>query len=267
MAFPTNGTKLANLFNPQVVGDLIQKKLVDAIKFAPLCTIDNTLVGRPGDTLTLPTFAYIGDAEEIAEGADVVIKQLSATTVEVQIKKIGNAVQITEESILSGYGNPVEEAVNQIILSIASKVDNNVLAVLNAIGSDMTATGGVTAENVGDALVKFGEDIEGAKVLLVGPAKYAELRKASEWCPASEIAAKLVIEGAVGEIHGCQVVVSNKLTDTAFIVKPGALKLIMKRDTMVKTDEDIINDSLVLKANKYCAAYLYDASKAIKIAA
>ena len=266
MAFPTNGTKLANLFNPQVVGDLIQKKLVDAIKLAPLCTVDYSLSGQPGSKLTLPTFAYIGDGEELEEAADVTIAQLSASTVEVTIKKIGKAVQITEEAILSGHGNPVEEAVNQIILSIASKVEGNILAVLEAVGSDMTQTGGLTAENIGDALVKFGEDIDGEKVLLVSPETYNALRKSGDWCPASEIAARIIVEGALGMIHGCQVVVSNRVTN-AYIVKPGALRLLIKRDTMVKTDEDIINDSVVLKANKYCAAYLYDSSKAIKVTA
>ena len=46
MALNTNATKLTNLFNPQVVGDLINAKLVDAIKFFPY-VYDNTLVGRP----------------------------------------------------------------------------------------------------------------------------------------------------------------------------------------------------------------------------
>lgn len=49
----TTGTYLANLFNPQVVGDRINKKLWDFIRFAPLAVRDDTLVGRPGDTITL----------------------------------------------------------------------------------------------------------------------------------------------------------------------------------------------------------------------
>lgn len=47
-------TMLANLLDPQVVADLVEKKLIDNIRFAPLADVDTTLVGRPGDTITLP---------------------------------------------------------------------------------------------------------------------------------------------------------------------------------------------------------------------
>lgn len=269
MALNTNATKLANLFNPQVVGDMIDKKLVDAIRFSPLATVDTTLVGRPGSKLTLPSYAYIGDASVVGEGEDIPVAQLTQSTAEVEIHKIGKGVQITDEAVLSGYGNPEEEAVDQILTALASQADKEMLAVLEAIGSEMTHTGAavLTADNVADALVKFGEDIDGDKVLLCNAEDYNAIRKANDWVPASEIAANMVIRGSVGMVHGCQVVISNKLAGKpAFIVKPGALRLILKRDTLVETDRDIVNKSTVITADKHAVAYLYDASKAIKIA-
>lgn len=269
MALNTNATKLANLFNPQVVGDMINKKLVDAIKFAPLCKVDDTLVGRPGSTVTLPSFAYIGDAVEVAEGADIPISQLTESTTAVTISKIGKGVQLTDEAVLSGYGDPVGEAVKQIQLAIASKVDNDVLSKLSGVAADKTfaSKARTTPDDVADALTKFGEDIEGDKVFLCSPETYSGMRKAKDWCPASEIAAQLIIKGAVGMIHGCQVVVTNKLRTpkAAYIVKPGALAIFMKRDILVETDRDIINKSTVMTADKHFVTYLYDASKAIKI--
>lgn len=269
MALNTNATKLANLFNPQVVGDMIDKKLVDAIRFSPLATVDTTLVGRPGSKLTLPSYAYIGDASVVGEGEDIPVAQLTQSTAEVEIHKIGKGVQITDEAVLSGYGNPEEEAVAQILTALASQADKEMLAVLEGIGSEMTHTGAavLTADNVADALVKFGEDIDGDKVLLCNAEDYNAIRKANDWVPASEIAANMVIRGSVGMVHGCQVVISNKLAGKpAFIVKPGALRLILKRDTLVETDRDIVNKSTVITADKHSVAYLYDASKAIKIA-
>ena len=73
---PNTSTYLANLFNPQVIGDMVNKKLTSDVKFAPLCRIDNSLEGRPGDTITLPSFAYIVDAVAVAEGTDIPIPQL-----------------------------------------------------------------------------------------------------------------------------------------------------------------------------------------------
>lgn len=271
MVLNTNATKLTNLFNPQVVGDMIEKKLVDAMKFAPLATIDTTLVGRPGDTITLPSFSYIGNASVVAEGADIPIKKLEASTTTASVHKIGIGVQITDESVLSGYGDPANEAVKQIVTAIAAGEDNEMLTTLSGIAATMThttaAAGTLKANDVSDALTLFGEDIDGDKVLLVSPADYASLRKSTDWIPNTEIGADMIIRGVVGMVHGCQIIVSNKLKtpDVSYIVKPGALRIIMKRDTLVEYDRDIINKSNVITADKHFVTYLYDSSKAIKI--
>lgn len=57
MAATEYTTKLQNLFDPQVVADIIDRKLIDALRFAPLATIDTTLVGRAGDELTMPFYS------------------------------------------------------------------------------------------------------------------------------------------------------------------------------------------------------------------
>lgn len=279
MTLNAKATKLAQLINPQVMADMLSKKLVDLIKFSPLARIDNTLEGRPGTTITLPSYTYIGDAEDFAEGEDITIGQLTETSVEATIKSIGRGVQVTDAAVLSGYGDPVSEAVDQLGMALAQKVDADVLDALSGAPLTYAAAGTQFApDDVADALVKFGEDIEGEKVLLVSPETYGALRKADDWCPASEIAAQLIIRGAVGMVHGCQVVVSNKLgagknndgtpredTKTAYIVKPGALAIYMKRGVQVETDRDILNKSTVITADEWYTAYLYDGSKAIKL--
>lgn len=276
MALDPNATLLANLINPQVMADLIDKKLVNLMRFAPLATIDATLQGRPGNTITVPSFNYIGDAATVAEGADISISQLTATPATATIHKIGNGVQITDEAVLSGLGDPIGEAIKQLALSIASQVDNEFLNVLAAITTPMVftaATAGTLAfADIADALELFGEDIDegGVKALLVSPKQYTILRKTPGWLPASDISADLAIKGVVGMVQGCQVIISNKLkeasnSENAYIVKPGALRLFMKRNTLVESDRDIINKSTVITADKHFAPYLYDASKAIKI--
>lgn len=276
MALDPNATLLANLINPQVMADLIDKKLVNLMRFAPLATIDATLQGRPGNTITVPSFNYIGDAATVAEGADISISQLTATPATATIHKIGNGVQITDEAVLSGLGDPIGEAVKQLSLSIASQVDNEFLNVLATITSPMVftaATAGTLAfADIADALELFGEDIDegGIKALLVSPKQYTLLRKSNGWLPASDISADIALKGVVGMVQGCQVIISNKLKEAsshenAYIVKPGALRLFMKRNTLVESDRDIINKSTVITADKHFAPYLYDASKAIKI--
>ena len=276
MALDANATLLTNLINPQVMADMIDKKLVDFMRFSPLATIDDTLVGRPGNTISVPSYSYIGDASTVSEGADIGISQLTASSTPVQIHKIGNGVQITDEAALSGFGDPVGEATRQLALSIASQVDNEFINVLAAITSPMVHTAGTPGTlafaDIADALELFGEDIDegGVKVLLVSPKQYTLLRKSTGWLPASDVSADVAIKGVVGMVQGCQVVISNKLKEAsskenAYIVKPGALRLFMKRDTLVEADRDIINKSTTITADKHFAPYLYNASNAIKI--
>lgn len=269
MALSENATKLANLVDPEVIGDLIDKKLIDAIKFAPLAKVDTTLVGQAGSTVKLPSYNYIGDAVVVAEGEDIPIRQLSQSTVEVQIQKIGNGGVLTDEAVLSGYGDPVGEFTDQLVISIASKVDNDLVSALEGNTATVFNAAGatVTADDVASALALFGEDIDGEKALIVDAATYTNLRKSDGWLPASDIAAEILIKGTVGMVHGCQVIVTNRLKNgNAHIVKPGALAIFLKRDVMVETDRDIVNKSTVITADKHLATYLLDETKAIKIA-
>ena len=138
----TGTTKLENMVNPEVMAPMVSAKLEAAMKFAPLATIDRTLQGKPGDTVTLPKYAYIGDAEDVGEGEAIPIEKMATSTTKVSVKKAGKGVELTDESVLSGYGDPMGEAVNQLGLSIANKLDNDVLAVLDNIISAMTVGDG-----------------------------------------------------------------------------------------------------------------------------
>lgn len=268
MAVNTNATLLANLVDPEVIGSMLNKKLIDLIKFSPLAQIDTTLVGSAGDEISLPYYTYLGDAVTVLEGQPIPIRQLTQSVSKVKIHKIGNGAELTDEAMLSAYGDPLGEAVSQLATSIASTVDNELLGALEGNTTNVfTSTNAlVSVDDIADALALFGEDIDGDKVIMIDAATYAALRKTTSWIPNTDIGADLLIKGVVGMIHGCQVVVTNRIKNKhAYIVKPQALALFMKRDTMVEADRDIINKSTIVTADKHFAVYLKDATKAIKI--
>ena len=262
----STGTYLTNLFNPQVVADLIDTKLIDNIVFAPLATIDNTLQGRAGDTVTLPYYSFIGSAEDVEEGHDIPIAQLTQTTKSVKVEKIGKGVQLTDEAVLSGYGDPLNEGVTQIIASIADRLDRKLLnAAAHVTQYTYKPASDLVANDIPLALALLGEDNDGTKVLVCDANFYAKLLK-TDWIPASEIAAEVKVRGVVGMAYGCQVLVSNRVKDGNFyIMKPGALAIFMKRDTMVEMDRDIVNQSNVVVGSKLFAPYVLNEAKVIKI--
>lgn len=270
---PTGTTKLEQMINPEVMAPMVNAELDAQMKFTPLCKVDTTLSGRPGDQVTLPKFAYIGDAADIAEGEAIPLDQLTTTSTQVRIKKAGKGVELTDEAVLSGYGDPIGETNRQLGMAIANKIDNDVVAVLSKITAAMTVGDGsaVLASNlIADALVKFGENIDGNKVLLIAPEQLATLRKSEDWIKATDIGVDILIKGTVGMIHGCQVVVSNKIKAAEgkfsnFIVKPDALAIYLKREVQIETDRDIIHKTTVITADKHYTVHLADDTKAVKL--
>lgn len=265
-------TILNNLLDPQVVADFIDEKLTDKMVFAPLAEIDTLLEGRAGSTVTLPQWGYIGAAATVGENQAITLTSMVQSWASVQIHKIAKGTEFTDEAALSGAGDIASEAGSQLVLAVADGLDGEFLAVLESIDSTMTqsyASGSMFADCVNAALELFGEDIDdGARVLLVSPADATPLRMAKDWLPASEIAADRMVRGAIGEIFGCQVIITNRLRgkSEAFIVKPGALRLYLKRDTMVETARDIVYKKTVATVDKHFACYMYNPNKAVKIA-
>ena len=257
------GTKLSNLIDPQVLGEYLDVKLMDAIKFAPLCGINRELQGRPGDTLTLPQYAFIGLAEDVAEGNDVPMANLSASTTNVQVKKAGKGVQISDEAILSAYGNPEDEIAKQLLMAIAGKVDNDCAAEFRKASLVVNAGGAFEKNVIVDMMAKFGEDIEEDMTLMINPAQLAILRKDPDFVQV--MAGEKIISGEIGQIFGCRVVVSNKVqAKEAFLVKAGAVKVLLKRNVAVEADRDIVNKTNIFVVDEHYAVYLEDESKIVK---
>ena len=254
-------TKRTNLIDPQVLGAYLDVKLINAIKLSPLVNVDNTLVGQPGSKLELPKYEYIGAAEEVAEGAAMVPVALNATSEEVQVKKAGKAVSISDEAMLAAYGDPVNEIGNQLLLAMADRIEADLYGAM----ATATLTHDAAAFNIdaiADALVKFGEDIEGEMYLFIAPKDIAALRKD----PAFIHVDNGVVTGERGMIHGCRVVVSNRVGENAaYIMKPGALALVMKRNVMVEADRDILKGMNVYACNEHYAVQLRYEDKVIKI--
>lgn len=255
-------TKLANLINPEVMGTFLDKKMIDLIKFSPLAVIGHDLHGNPGDTLTIPTWNYIGDAEDLAEGVEGNVTNLTATTSTVKVKKAVKNVGITDEARLSAYGDPMGQIENQLAVSLASKVDNDVLDAIKKV-STKTHTGTFGIDYIADALVQFGEDVEETTFVYIHPKHLATLRKSPEYVHVAN--GQVIISGQVGTVYGCPIVVSNKMEEEAvFFIRQGAIGIEVKREVTVESDRDILKKQTIVSADRHYIAYVRDASKLVK---
>jgi len=262
-----------HLIIPEVMGSLVEEAFGTRSALLPLATRDLTLSGTPGDTLKFPAFRYIGKAYEVAENGEVSPGILSADTVSVAVKKYAKAVRITDEARLSGLGEPLSEAARQLAQSIDHAVDDALFERLSDAGYPRKfPVAALTSDGVADALALFGEDLLGDKVLLTDAQGYAALRKDPAYIRASDIGQRMVMSGVVGEIWGCQILVSDKVKENPatkekqyFILKPGALRLVSKTQTQVEVQREASHMRDTVYASKHCAAYLYDASRVVSL--
>lgn len=207
-------TKLNNLINPEVMGAMIGAKIDAQLKLTPYAKVDTTLVGVPGDTKTVPSWNYIGDAEDVAEGAEVGLTTLTASSTTFTIKKAMKAVGITQEAVNSGLGNPIAQAETQLAKSIASKADSDVLdAVYTAKNVYSPSTlAAIAYGGIVDAVAKFEDEEDGIdKVLFIHPAQEATLLKDSDFLSADKFTAGVAVNGAIGKIAGAWVKKSKKV--------------------------------------------------------
>jgi N4-gp56 family major capsid protein len=260
-------TNLNNLVNPEVMADMISAELPSKIRFAPLAKLDTTLQGQPGNTITIPKYAYIGDAADVAEGVAMGTTVLSTSTQQAQVKKIGKAVELSVEAINSGYGDPVGQANKQLVDAIASKVDADLVDALN--GATLTydgSAGKISYAGIVNALAKFAEEDEAPKYFFIHPEQRPAIQTDSNFIQGN---LGSVVSGAIGQVAGATIVVSNRVPKgasdfTNFIVKEGALAIFLKQDVQVETDKDILAGTVVVAATEHYVAALVDESKAVK---
>nr|DAR83592.1 MAG TPA: major capsid protein [Caudoviricetes sp.] len=275
-------TKIANLVNPEVMGDMIAAKLPKKLQVIPFAAIDRTLVGVPGDTITVPSYTYIGDAEDVNEGVEAGVVVLGTSTKKATIKKAMKAVELTDEAILSGYGDPVGNAENQLALSVASKIDSDALEALlktNTRKHD-SKTKAISYEVIVDAIDLFEEEVNTEKVMFVNPKQVTTLRKDPNFISADKYPNQVVMTGEIGSIANTRIVPTKKValdTTSAFYTCPiiklthddetekdtPALTVYLKRDPNVEVDRKSLKRSTEISIDEFYTVAVSDDSKVV----
>lgn len=274
-------TKLAQMIDPEVMAPMISAKLAKAIKVTPFAKIDTTLEGRPGSTITVPKYVFIGDATDLAEGIDATATQLTTTHAEYKIKKAVKQVQLTDEAVLSGYGNPVGETNNQLGLALASKIDQDAMdALVNAQGvetyTDTVNT--ISYNGIVNAIDKFHEENNVEKVMFISPSQVTQLRLDSNFISREKYGNQVMVDGEIGMVANARIVPSKRvvLKNGAFTCpivqlrgedQTGddltALTIYLKRGVNIETDRNLTNYTTLIGADEHYVVALTDASKVV----
>ena len=276
-------TKLSSMINPEVMSQMVSAKVAKKVAVIPFAKIDSTLQGQAGNTITIPVFGYIGDATNIAEGTSIGASELTTTHKQFTIKKIAKGVDITDEAILSGYGDPVGEANRQLAIAISQKIDQDAIdALYGASLKYDDISNKISYAGIVDAIDKFEEEFNTEKVLFINPKQLSQLRKDADFTSADKYVNGnyVAVNGEIGKIANCRVVVSKRVKEDdthAGYVNPivkinfdteteeasSALTIFLKKGIMVETSRNIDTQVNMIRASEHYICALTDQSKVV----
>ena len=243
-------TKKSDIIIPEVMGEMINAKIEALAKMTPYAKVDTTLQGVPGDTKTVPSWNYIGDAVDVAEGDEVETSKLTASQTTFTIKKAMKAVSITQESINSGLGNPIGQAEAQLAKAIAGKVDNDVVeAAYTANNVVDNSTQLINYAGIVDANAKFEDEEDGIeKVMFIHPAQEATLLKDGDFLSADKFTGGVAVNGAIGKIAGNWIKKSKKVKEENGVYLNPIIKLEPDSAETEYTEDELPALTIFLKA-------------------
>ena len=244
-------TKLSELIDPEVMGDMVSARIPKKLRVAPFAKIDDTLQGVPGDTITVPAYTYIGDASDV-----------------------------TDEAVLSGYGNPVGEANTQLAQAIAAKVDNDCMDALQSASLIYDGSQAQISYNaIVDAVDLFEEEMGCSdKVLFIHPKQVTQLRKNPDFLSADKYTPGVSLTGEIGMIAGCRLVPSKKVplaegvyacpivkleADPEVDDEIPALTIYRKREVNIETERKPKTRTTEITADEFYVAVLSNEAKVV----
>ena len=270
-------TKLKQMIDPEVMAPRISAKLKEGIVATPFAKIDTTLVGQAGSTITVPKYKYIGDAEDLAEGITADKTKLETTSENYTVKKAVKQVELTDEAVLSGYGNPVGETNNQLALSIRSKIDNDVMDELKK--AQLVYNADISYNNVVNAIDVLNEEENVEKVMFIHPKQVTQLRKDVNFISNDKYNNNVMMKGEIGMIANARIVATKKAINaegTYFLnpiveLKPqsqtgdetSAITIFLKRGINLETQRELGNYTTLIGADQHYVVALTDESKVV----
>ena len=188
------------------------------------------------------------------------------------------SVELSDEAVLSGYGNPIGETNNQLAAAIAAKVDSDAMDALQTASLEYETDNIISYDGIIDAIDLFGEESNCRKVIFVHPSQLTQLRHDEDFISREKYLGDVMITGEIGIIANTVVVPSKKvpLVDGHYVCpivkisedkesedETPALTIYLKRDTNVETERQSLKRVTDISADKFYTVVLSNEGKVV----
>ena len=272
-----NLTKTENLIDPEVYEDVLRSKIDMRLALIPFATVDDTLEGNPGSTVTISRFVWDGEAVDIQEGEDIPMRALGSETAEYTVKMAALGTSITDMALLNSKGDPVGASAQGLADSLYGKIDEEMYVEFLKAKSVYEPGSAVSYNNIIDAIGMFQAEGQIDMVMLCNPNILTTLRKDENFIDKNKYGNNVMMNGEIGMIANARIVLARRVTGVGgFYYTPivllsdpdhrddiPAITYFLKRDTNVEIFRKSINRTTEITADQVYIVSLTNDSKVV----
>jgi hypothetical protein len=269
-------TKRSDLVIPELLMEAIQGEFAQnmlVLYGSGAAVVSNTLPGdkRGGDTVSVPYFGTLGEAEILGDGDALTPEGLTESKETASVIRGGKAFETTEWARMAANADPYGEAARQFGVIMRRLFDTQLVTAATAslpsqYVNDVTGTPGqlLNFDVVADTTGGWGDQQENIEMIAVHSKVYRDLQKLKDTTGRNLL--QLPTErGEPARIYGipvmpsdrCKVIAGSPNKYESYIFKRAATALWMQESPIVLTGSDILAHSNVVAIHVYFATYRY----------
>ena len=247
------------VFNNKIIEAKAKDLLTTGVNTRNFMTVDNSLAQEAGMIKTINVYTYTGAAEEVGVGEGNSTRgSIGYVGTDYTVKYVQQTFDYQDEDFMKDntiVDNMLKGA-NQLMIN---KMTADFIAECDKATISHVLTDGLTYDGVVDGIKALNLEDESGLFLVIPTAWKADLRKDPDYVSARM--GEVVYNGQVGTVCGIPVIITNALTDKAYIMSKDAITLFMKKDVAVEQDRDIeTRTNTIVLGTAYLVA-LTDATK------
>lgn len=262
-----------NVIVPEVYASLVREKVAGKCKVAQFLVNLGDLHGKVGETLTMPKWAYIGDAKDWDINTAMDKTQMKQTSTTATIKAIAApAVEVADYDNEVELGNAIEEAANQQAEGISRKYDTDAIACAleSPLKYKLATKNTVTQDELIAMLGLYGDDRDSADFDAIvihsafAPSFYKMDMFVKRDMTMTTDGNGVAVNGCIGSFLQIPVILSDRLYDASntegfiLMMKKNAISIIPKENPFAETARDASLRRTTIYLSQFYAMALTD---------
>lgn len=273
-------TKRSDVVIPELLVEAVRGEFTGAkaLYGSAAVTVNMSLPGgvKGGQTISIPYFGTLGEAEDIVEGEALTPEGITSTKETATVIHTGKAFAISQWADWAAWGDPYAEAARQMRELFVRRWDKALIDaaatnVPSAYTLDLTSATDKTLgyDNMLNARQKWGDEQDRIALIAVHSDVYFDILKKKDLNGKPLVSTES--EGPDGykptRWGGALVVISDKCKKTlttgttynyeSYLLKERSLAIWANGDVSVDQDKDILADVRVVASHHYFAAHRY----------